>query len=180
MDEKQSPEARPSGEDDGREAPSTQGSDAARAQETPMAISRQYIKDLSFENPNAPLVYSSLGNEGPEIKLNVELSSNQLGDRAHEVVVGLTVNASKRDQAIFILELVYAGIVVVGESLSAEQTQQILKVDAPRHLFPFIRAIVADATREGGFPPLLLNPIDFARVYRRQRPLKGRAAAAEI
>ncbi len=148
--------------------------------DTSFTIVRQYIKDLSFENPNAPGIYGHMS-EGPAIRISVDINPALLAERRHEVAVGLQVRAVKADKVAFVLELQYAGVVVVGDSLSEDETDRLLEIETPRHLFPFIRAVVAGMTRDGGFPPLLLNPIDFAQVYqmRRRRDAEQTAAAAE-
>ncbi len=141
-------------------------------------ITRQYIKDLSFENPNAPGIYRQM-NEGPAIRVSVDINPTLLAKRRYEVAIGLQVRALKADKAAFVLELQYAGVVVVGDSLSEDETDRLLEIETPRHLFPFIRAIVAGMTRDGGYPPLLLNPIDFAQVYEKRRQRNAEQAAAE-
>ena len=142
---------------------------------TALTIIRQYIKDLSFENPNAPDIFKD-ALEAPELRINVDLGSTNLNEVTYEVVVGLQIEATKNKRTAFIVDLQYAAMVTLGKELDENQTNQVLMVETPRHLFPFIRATIASLTREGSFPPLLLNPIDFSQVYRQRR--KREAAKA--
>lgn len=120
----------------------------------------QYIKDLSFENPGAPMAF----NVRPEIDLGVDLQARRLDQERFEVELKLRVSAKAEDRAIFLLELVYGGLFAV--SVPDEILQQVLLIEAPHLLFPFARRIVADAVRDGGMPPLMIEPIDFAGLYR--------------
>ena len=122
----------------------------------------QYVKDLSFENPAAPLMGS---NARPQIDLGVELQSRALDQGRFEVELKLRVSAQAENKPMFMLELVYAGLILV-QSAPPEILQQVLNVDVPHLLFPFARRIVADAIRDGGMPPLMIEPIDFAALFR--------------
>lgn len=133
---------------------------------TALSISRQYIKDFSFENPNAPGIYSSYRDAVPELNVSVDIAANPLGDNTHEVVLGLAVKATYHDTTAFIIELQYAAQAKTEPDLAAERLEHVLMIEVPRYLFPFARSIVVNATREGGFPPLLLNPINFAKLHR--------------
>ncbi len=131
-----------------------------------LVINTQYVKDLSFENPNAPEVYATLSKAAPEIKVNIDVRSQRLQERTHEVVLRLKVEAIAAKQTAFLVELDYAGIVTLGESVTGADREALLMIEVPRHLFPFARSILAEATRDGAFPPLALNPIDFVQLYR--------------
>ena len=131
-----------------------------------LVINTQYVKDFSFENPNAPAVYAALSKAAPEIKVNIDVRSQPLRDRTHEVVLRLRVEATAAKQTAFLVELEYAGIVTLGESLSGADSEALLMIETPRYLFPFARSILAEATRDGAFPPLVINPIDFVQLYR--------------
>ncbi len=146
----------------------------------PFTIHRQYLKDLSFENPNAPEIFTKFGDEGPDIKVRLELASDVQEGRTYEVVISLEVKAYHDETAMFIIDLQYAALVTIGEGLTDAQTDGWLRVATPRHLFPFVRAVVANATRDGGFPPLLLNPIDFQQVQRNQRKVKPQTEPANV
>jgi len=126
-----------------------------------VAIVAQYIKDLSFENPGAP----ALMNQGPQIDLGVDLQARR-GDAEHfEVELKLRVTAKTADnKTAFLLELAYAGLFrIVG--VPDEMLQPLLLIQAPHMIFPFARRIVADVVRDGGMPPLMVDPIDFAGLY---------------
>ena len=122
----------------------------------------QYVKDLSFENPNAPAVYQWQGQ--PQIDIQVNIASSQVGDDAYEVIVKLETKAVAADKVAFQVELSYAGLFAL-RNVPADQLQGFLLAEAPRLLFPFARRVLADAVRDGGFPPLLLEPIDFGQLY---------------
>jgi preprotein translocase subunit SecB len=146
----------------------------------PFTIRRQYLKDLSFENPNAPEIFTKFGDEGPDIRVRVELASEVREERTHEVVINLEIKAYHGDTAAFIIDLQYAALVTLSEGLTGAETNRWLMVATPRYLFPFVRAVVANATRDGGFPPLLLNPIDFQQVQRNKRVVKPRTEPANV
>jgi len=136
-----------------------------------LSITRQYIKDFSFENPNAPGIYGAYRDEGPELKVSVDIAANPLEDNTHEVVLSLYVSAKFGETAAFIVELQYAAQATVDDNVSEDKLERALMVEVPRYLFPFLRNIIANATRDGGFPPLLLSPINFGKIHdgRRQR-----------
>jgi preprotein translocase subunit SecB len=139
-------------------APLSNGADTA-----PQAgLLSQYVKDLSFENPNAPAVYQWQGQ--PQIDIQFNIASGQLGDDAFEVVLKIDAKAVAADQVAFQVELSYAGLFAL-RNIPEDQLQPFLLAEAPRILFPFARRVLADAVRDGGFPPLLLEPIDFGQLY---------------
>jgi len=133
--------------------------------EPQMAILAQYVKDLSFENPNAPQIFQS--NAQPQLDVNVNVSIAQPGDDVYEVSLKITATAKLEDAVSFAIELLYGGLFGL-RNVPQEALQPFLLVEAPRLLFPFARRVIADATRDGGFPPLLLEPIDFASLYMQQ------------
>ena len=122
----------------------------------------QYVKDLSFENPNAPAVYQ--WQTQPQIDVQFNIGAQQLNDELHEVALKVEIAANGDGKTAFQVELVYAGLFAI-KNVPAEQLQPFMLAEAPRLLFPFARRIVADAVRDGGFPPLMLDPIDFASLY---------------
>lgn len=125
----------------------------------------QYVKDFSFENPNSPAVYQ--WQEQPQIDVQFNIGANQVGEDVHEVLLKIEVKA-KADQGVaFQVELAYAGLFGM-RNVALEQVQPFLYAEAPRLLFPFARRVLADAVRDGGFPPLLLDPIDFGALYMHQ------------
>jgi preprotein translocase subunit SecB len=127
-----------------------------------VGIISQYVKDLSFENPNAPAVYQWQGQ--PQIEVGFDIGANRLGDEIHEVTLKVDVRALTDGQTAFAVELLYAGLVGM-RNVPEEQVQPFLLAEAPRILFPFARQIVSQTVQDGGFPPLLLEPIDFAGLY---------------
>jgi preprotein translocase subunit SecB len=126
-------------------------------------IVAQYIKDLSFENPNAPRSLQG-GQEQPRIDVGVNVNARKANDELFEVELKITVGARTSELAIFELELLYGGLFAL-KNVPDEALEPFLIVEAPRLIFPFARRIVADATRDGGFAPLMLDPIDFASMY---------------
>jgi preprotein translocase subunit SecB len=127
-----------------------------------VGLLNQYVKDLSFENPNAPAVYQ--WQSQPQIDVQFNIGAQQLNEEVHEVALKIEISARADGQAAFQVELVFAGLFAL-RNIPAEQLQPFLLAEAPRLLFPFARRVVADAVRDGGFPPLMLDPIDFAALY---------------
>lgn len=127
-----------------------------------VGVISQYVKDLSFENPNAPAVYQWQGQ--PQIDVQFNIGAQKLGDDVHEVALKIEIAAKSADRTAFQVELVYAGLFGI-RNVPEEQLQPFLLAEAPRLLFPFARRVVADTVQDGGFPPLLLDPIDFGALY---------------
>jgi preprotein translocase subunit SecB len=149
-------------------APADATQDPAEQPAMQIGIKAQYVKDLSFENPGAPdsLMRSE---QPPEIQVNVEVQSRPIPGDVYEVMLRITANAQVASAPVFVLDLSYSGVfAVIG--VPAEALEPVLLIECPRLLFPFARRVVADATRDGGFPPLMLTPIDFLSLYRQQRP----------
>tara|TARA_Y100000590_G_C15434302_1_gene906405 strand:+ start:378 stop:890 length:513 start_codon:yes stop_codon:yes gene_type:complete len=128
-------------------------------------INAQYLKDLSFENPNPLDAYKD--QDKPDIQVNVNTSVKSLPDKAFEVTLDIKTEAKKRDKVAFIAEVSYAGIFTLNK-VPAEHEKPLLLIEAPRMLFPFARNVLAETTRDGGYPPLMLNPIDFNALYQQQ------------
>ena len=127
----------------------------------------QYIKDLSFENPLAPDSLRA-GPAQPQIDLGVELNAKGRPDGFFDIELKLTARAMREDEAVFHIELVYGGLFqIVG--VSEQDLEPVLMIECPRYLFPFARRIIADLTGEGGFPPFMLEPLDFAGIYASRR-----------
>jgi preprotein translocase subunit SecB len=129
-----------------------------------LVVNGQYVKDLSFEVPGAPGIYGEMQGQNPEIGIHVDINAQPLQDNVFEVVLHLRVEASTEAKAAFIAELAYGGVFTV--NVPKEHLQAMLLIECPRLLFPFARAIIADMTRDGGFPPLMVQPIDFVQLYR--------------
>ncbi len=136
-----------------------------------VGVIAQYIKDMSFENPNAPAVYQ--WKSQPKMDVQFNIGAQLVGEGVHEVVLKIDITAEAEEGTAFKLELLYAGLFAL-RNLPEEQVQPFLLAEAPRIIFPFARRVIADATTEGGFPPLLLDPIDFAGLY------MERAAQAQV
>jgi preprotein translocase subunit SecB len=132
-----------------------------------LIINVQYVKDLSFENPRAPqsLIQQSAQ---PSVDINVDVKAQNLGPEVFEVVLTINVAARVEEQPVFLVELAY-GTVVTVRNAPQEMLGPLILVETPRIVFPFARAIIANATRDGGFPPLMINPIDFAELLRHQQ-----------
>ncbi|HEY0271228.1 MAG TPA: protein-export chaperone SecB [Sphingomonas sp.] len=130
----------------------------------------QYVKDISFENPNAPAVYSWA--EQPRIDVQFNIGTQQVGEDMFESALKIEVTAETGQGVAFKLELLYAGLFGM-RNVPEETVQPFLLAEAPRLLFPFARRVVADAVRDGGFPPLILEPIDFNGLYYQQLAQQG-------
>jgi preprotein translocase subunit SecB len=131
-------------------------------------ISTQYVKDLSFENPRAPLVFAQMAGKTPQVQVSVSVGGQQLSDTLFEVVLQLKAEATHEGEAIFVAELAYAGIVLATGTVPMEHLKPLVMIEVPRQLFPFARSILANATRDGGFMPLLLAPVNFEELHRQQ------------
>ena len=131
-------------------------------------VNAQYVKDFSFENPRAPQSLMQPATQ-PEVAINVDVKAQNLNPGVYEVVLTVNVNANAQGEPVFLVELAYAAVVTIVNAPEPVVANLVL-VETPRIIFPFARAIVANATRDGGFPPLLINPIDFAELLRHQQP----------
>ena len=133
--------------------------------ETPPGIQilAQFIRDLSFENPRAPEALRG-GTAQPQIDLGVEMNARGREDGFFEVDLKLSAKASREDGPVFVVELLYGGVFQIA-GVSAEDMEPVLLIECPRYLFPFARKIIADVTADGGYPPFMLDPIDFAGDY---------------
>lgn len=148
------PKATPgNGSGDGKDSPPEQ----------PIMVNAQYTKDLSFESPGAPAVFAEMQKSQPDISLNINVSANLIRDAAYEVVLEMQAECKVGDKVAFILELEYAGLFTL--NVPEEHLQMVMLIECPRLLFPFARNILADVSRDGGFPPLMLGPVDFAGMY---------------
>lgn len=127
-----------------------------------VGVIAQYVKDLSFENPNAPAVYQWQGQ--PQVDVQFNIGSQEVGDDLHEVALKIEVSSKTNDGTVFSIDLLYGGLFAL-KNIPAEQLQPFLLAEAPRLLFPFARQVLADASLQGGFPPFLLDPIDFGSLY---------------
>ncbi|WP_373088178.1 protein-export chaperone SecB [Sneathiella sp.] len=151
--------------ENGQDKQAANGAQAAEPQKSPtLAIIRQYVKDLSFENPNAP---DSLSPEkgAPAVTMAVNIQAKAVGENLYEVELRIEAKGQHDEAPAFVVELVYGGLFQL-MNFPADTMELVCMIECPRLLFPFARRVIADATRDGGFSPLLLDPIDFANLFR--------------
>jgi preprotein translocase subunit SecB len=134
-------------------------------------ILAQFVRDFSFENPRAPETLRA-GAAQPQIDLGVEMNARGREDGLFEVDLKLSARASRDDGPLFVVELLYGGVFQI-TGVSAEDIEPVLLIECPRYLFPFARRIISDVTAEGGYPPFMLDPIDFAGVYAARKAEEG-------
>lgn len=127
-----------------------------------LIINSQYIKDMSFEIPHAPEIFTKVQTQ-PKINVDVEVLSKKIGEDTYGVDLNLRLNGDIESEKFFILELTYSAAVVL--KAEPEQIEPILHIEVARMIFPFARNIVSQCLMEGGLPPLMLTPIDFSAVY---------------
>lgn len=136
----------------------------------PITIHAQYLKDMSFECPNSPAMLINQ-EQSPGISVDLKVNAESMADfkeNSYEVSVVIVVKAEGATGTAFIVDLTYAGLFTIG-GVPEDSLEPVLMIECPRLLFPFIRAIIGSAARDAGFPPLMLNPFDFADLYRRNR-----------
>ena len=145
------------------------GAEGTDSSERPpqISINAQYVKDLSFENPGAPESLMQRNGQ-PDIQVNIDVQARGIADDSYETALRIVATAQQADETVFMVELVYGGIFTL-QNIPRENHELVCLVECPRLIFPFARRIVSDAVRDGGFPPLLLEPIDFVDLYRRHR-----------
>ena len=147
----------------------------AQPQLPQLSVNAQYIKDLSFESPNAPQSLTQQSGP-PQITVNVDVQARGIAPEMFEVILRLNADAKHGDCTAFVIELVYGGVFTL-RNIPQESLEPVCLIECPRILFPFARRIVADAVRDGGYMPLMLEPIDFAELFRRSRAQPGTAQA---
>ncbi len=140
--------------------------DAAAGGAAQVSILAQYVKDLSFENPGAPFPAGSPDNQ-PRIDIGVDVQARRRSEDTFEVELKLTANAKADTEQVFLAEILYGGLFLL-RNFPPESVEPFVLIEGPRLLFPFVRRILADLTRDGGFPPLMVEPIDFAQLYRQR------------
>jgi preprotein translocase subunit SecB len=131
----------------------------------------QYIKDLSFENPNAPN-FTLRPDQAPALNVQINVNAKPLSQTDFEVELTIEGRAEVEKLVMFAIEVVYAGVFRI-QNVPQESTHALVLIECPRLLFPFARQIVADTVRDGGFPPLMLDPVDFAALYRQRMAQQG-------
>jgi preprotein translocase subunit SecB len=132
------------------------------------SIKGQYIKDLSFENPRAPASLVAMQDAPPRIDLNVDIKVDRVQETFYETALHISARATGAQGTLFLTDLVYAGLFEL-VNIPEDRIEPILFVDCPFVLYPFARRVIADVTRDGGFPPLMLEPIDFQSLYIQNR-----------
>ena len=135
------------------------------ADEAQVQVIAQYVKDLSVENPSAPQVFQWQGQ--PSLDVQFSLNADKIADDVHEVMLKIEVSARSDNGVHFVIDLTYAGLFAI-RGVPEEAIPPFLLIEAPRLLFPFARQIVAEAVTNTGFPPFMLEPIDFAGIYMQQ------------
>lgn len=145
---------------------------AAESAGPSLQIMVQYVRDLSFENPGAP----NFGGIQPEIGVNANVGARKLSDTDFEVGLKFRIEAKSEDTVQFIAELEYCGVFRL-MNIPEEEIRPVMLIEAPRQLFPFARRVLADATRDGGYPPIMLDPIDFLALYQQGQDAEGESGA---
>ena len=154
----------------------------------PLVVNIQYVKDLSFEVPGAPQIFSQLKSQ-PQVSINLEVQARRVQEGQSVFEVAIVIRAEAHDSAaqtngqatspaptVFVAELTYAGVFTLN-GLPDNAIEPVLLVECPRILFPFARNILSDVTRDGGFPPVLLQPIDFVALWQSRRAQAGATSA---
>jgi preprotein translocase subunit SecB len=166
-----------SGNNTGGAASQGAAASGGQAQSSPsINVLGQYIKDLSFENPKAPESFNVQKEKSPPLNVSVNVTARQSGETNVEVELRLDAKAGDDTVVLFNIELVYAGLFQV-RNVPQEQLHPFILIECPRLLFPFARQVIAETVASGGFPPLMLDPIDFAALYRQR--MQQQAAQAD-
>lgn len=145
----------------------TEAPNAAPADKPAIFLRAQYIKDLSFENPRAPASIFSL-KEAPQMDVNVNLGAQRLDEKVFELSIHIAARAVAEKTTVFLCDVVYAGVIEV-QAIPDEQLESVMFIQGAQLLYPFARRVIADLTRDGGFPPLQLDPMDFAGMFLQQQ-----------
>ncbi len=140
-------------------------------------IVHQYIKDLSLEVPGAPQIFQT--QSPPEVAVNVDVGVQPAGNNDYEIVLRIDARGQSGGNQMFIVELAYGGLFRTVGDIPQEHLQALLMIEGPRMLFPFARSVVANVTRDGGLPPLMINPIDFVQLFRSRMERAQAEAAAQ-
>jgi len=137
------------------------------AEQLPLQVHAQYIRDVSFENPSAPQSLRG-GQDAPKMDISFNMDARNLEDEKaealYEVALKVTANATRGEQTVFIAEVEYGAVVELSQ-VPEDKHHPLLLIEVPRMLFPFVRQIMSDLTQDGGYPPLRLNPVDFTQIY---------------
>ena len=143
--------------------PEDQGTETAKTEDKPaFHVEKLYIKDLSYESPNSPDIFQNLGE--PKVEFNLDTGATQKGEAHYEATLHVTVTVKNAEQTLFIIEISYGGLFLI-RNFAKEQVDALLGIECPTILFPYVRRVVSDLVTEGGFKPLVLDPINFAAVF---------------
>jgi len=145
-------------------ADDNQGAAAAQASGPTMNLVGQYIKDLSFENPGAPASIM-MGGGNPAFNVSISVGVKKQTEDLYAVELTLNAKANREDNVLFNVELIYGGVFRL-RNIAEAQLSQLLMIECPRLIFPFARQVLASVTQQGGFPPLMMEPVDFGTIYR--------------
>lgn len=141
-------------------------------QEPPIVIHGQYVKDLSFESPHAPGILANMG-QAPQLDIQLHVGARPVQQdqqpRLFEVLLKLRATAKQQERTAFVIELDYGAVVTLGSMIPDDRIEPVLLIDVATLIFPFARRLVAEISREGGFPPVLINPVDFVSLYRQRK-----------
>ncbi|WP_336293681.1 protein-export chaperone SecB [Bartonella sp. CB169] len=135
-------------------------------EEPVFSVLTQYLKDFSFENPSAPNSLRAR-EKAPQIDISISVNANPIGDDNYDVVLSISVKANDDSETLFHVELIYGGVFHL-ENIPQEHVMPLVFIECPRLLFPFARQIISNATQNGGFPPLWIDPIDFAALFQKR------------
>ena len=154
------------------------GTSNGNGQQPQLSVLTQYVKDLSFESPGAPLSLRPR-EKSPAININVNVQANPIAETDYDVNLTLTAKAEDDEgKVLFNVELVYGGVFRIA-GFKQEHMLPVLFVECPRLLFPFARQIISECTRNGGFPPLMIDPVDFAQMFQRRMAEEQSKAKAQ-
>ena len=160
-------------------AAGAENGDAAAQAGPPLQILHQYVKDLSFENPSTPKIQPKADSTA---NVKIDVTATALAEGVFEVAIHSEFRAEQavedKNETLYMGELVYAGLVRLGQ-VRQQDIEPLLLIETPRTLFPFARAVISNAVRDGGFPPMLLAPFDFAELFRRRLAARAEAKKAE-
>lgn len=145
-----------------------------------MMVHTQYVKDFSFENPNAPESYSYKGASTPNMDANINMHAKALDgeQNLYEIVLEVSAQATREGKTMFLAEISYGIVASVNENVPEQHRHPLLLIEGPKLAFPFVRQMLANAIQDGGYPPLLLQPVNFEELYKQQYLEQARAQAA--
>jgi preprotein translocase subunit SecB len=166
---------KPATSNGGAPANGAQGGQAQGQQQVQVRVLSQYVKDLSFENPSIGKQVLAQG-ENPNLGVEVNVNAQRLGDTVYESAITLKAQCNAKAGVLYDFEIVYGGLFDL-QNMPEQVLEQFLLVNCPALIFPFLRRMAADVTREGGFPPLMLDPIDFASLYLQRKNQAGAEGA---